>query len=693
MKRQFDTIKEELRAVGDALPKPELPKSLSAEAVEDLVTGVGQIKPVKRIVRRAVAGALAACVAVCGIFVLDAAVYAPSIKPGSSGVAYVNDYSKILSLMRDYKRSEEIRRRLGSMNGSGKAVEDEKVAFTYNTGNQDERIQYSGNDFFDANSHGSNEEKNFSYSKTNTRVDGIDEADSVKTDGKNLYVAKSSRIYIIKLLDGGKLEKLSELTPLQSIADPTEDGSDSASSRGDLIHFSCRAVYDGINGICIDGTRLIAEFSCIRNGKQVTGIALYDISEPSSPVLKKTVLQDGAPVSSRVVGKSIVLVSQKTVYLDSDINEDVIPEKSESTDGTDFTTTKVASGDIAIADTDCPDSFLVVSKTDISSFEGATETASVLGSVSEIYCNDKTLFSATECYDKKTEKAYTKLISFDITGEKPTFKASSSVQGSCLDTFSMDEYGGYVRIATQGSDGNRVYVLDGELKEVGKIENIAPGEVIKAVRFSGNTGYVVTFYQTDPLFVLDLSEPTAPVIKGELKLPGFSEYLHPVGDGLLLGIGTDGTENGINSNAKLSLFDVSDPSAPKEADTLKIKNASLETEYKAFVADPESNTFLVPYTCWKTSQSTDGDVTSNDTELYTGIVRIAVENGCIVRKNDYEINGDFGEIDDSIYQISRIAFVGDTVYGIDCYGYPCRIVSFDSQSGTVLERFTVTYRR
>lgn len=693
MKRQSDTIKEELRAVGDALPKPELPKSLSAEAVEDLVTGVGQKKPVKRIVRRAVAGALAACVAVCGIFVLDAAVYAPSIKPGNSGVAYVNDYSKILSLMRDYKKSEEIRRRLGSINDSETAVDYEAAEIADGTGNQGERINYSGNDFFDASSNGSNEEKSFSYSKTNTRVDGIDEADLVKTDGKNLYVAKNSRIYIIKLLDGGKLEKLSELTPLQSVADPTEDGSDSASSCGDSIHFSCRAVYDGINGICIDGTRLIAEFSCIRNGKQVTGIALYDISEPSSPVLKKTVLQDGAPVSSRVVGKSIVLVSQKTVYLDSDINEDVIPEKSESTDGTDFTTTKVASNDIAIAGTDCPDSFLVVSKTDISSFEGATETASVLGSVSEIYCNDKTLFSATECYDEKTEKAYTKLLSFDITGEKPTLKASSSVQGSCLDTFSMDEYGGYVRIATHGSDGNRVYVLDGELKEIGKIENIAPGEEIKAVRFSGNTGYVVTFYQTDPLFVLDLSEPTAPVIKGELKLPGFSEYLHPVGDGLLLGIGTDGTENGINSNAKLSLFDVSAPSAPKEADTLKIGNASLETEYKAFVADPESNTFLVPYTCWKTSQSTDGDVTANDTELYTGIVRIAVENGRIVRKNNYEIKGDFGEIDDSIYQISRIAFAGDTVYGIDCYGYPCRIVSFDSQSGTVLERFTVTYRR
>ena len=150
-----------------------------------------------------------------------------------------------------------------------------------------------------------------------------------------------------------------------------------------------------------------------------------------------------------------------------------------------------------------------------------------------------------------------------------------------------------------------MYILDKELNVIGSIENIAKGETIKAVRFTGATGYVVTFEQTDPLFVIDLSEPTNPQIKGELKIPGYSAYLHPIGENLMVGFGVDGDENGAGMGLKVSLFDVSNPEKPTECSKYTLSGYSevnsgsyVESpalyDHKAFCADMKNGVFFFP---------------------------------------------------------------------------------------------------
>ena len=134
-----------------------------------------------------------------------------------------------------------------------------------------------------------------------------------------------------------------------------------------------------------------------------------------------------------------------------------------------------------------------------------------------------------------------------------------------------------------------------ELVQIGEVDGLGTNEQIHAVRFLGTQGYVVTFRQTDPLFVIDLSDPTAPALSGELKIPGYSAYLHPVGDGLLLGVGQDATDEGRVLGTQLSLFDVHDPANPVRLSTLPIGGSSeAEWDHHAFLYWPEDGTIVLP---------------------------------------------------------------------------------------------------
>ena len=160
---------------------------------------------------------------------------------------------------------------------------------------------------------------------------------------------------------------------------------------------------------------------------------------------------------------------------------------------------------------------------------------------------------------------------FDIDGPQRTdYRASGQVPGDLLNQFSMSEDRGVLRAATTDSSGSEsqssVTVLatrSGRLEKVGQVGGLGRGEEIYAVRFIGDRGYVVTFRQTDPLYTLDLADPAHPVVRGELKILGYSSYLHPVGEHELLGVGQDASPEGIRQGTQLSLFDVADPGAPR----------------------------------------------------------------------------------------------------------------------------------
>jgi hypothetical protein len=192
---------------------------------------------------------------------------------------------------------------------------------------------------------------------------------------------------------------------------------------------------------------------------------------------------------------------------------------------------------------------------------------------------------------------------FDISDpRRAAYDMSGHLDGRLLNQFAIDEHDGNLRVATTtgfsgaGGDGeseSHVVVLaadDDALSEIGRVSGLGKGEDIQAVRFLGDVGYVVTFRQIDPLFVVDLSDPTDPAVTGELKIPGFSAYLHPVGDGRLIGVGQDADENGTPLGTQVSLFDVRDPADPKRVAqaTLPSSESSVQWDHRAFLWWPDT---------------------------------------------------------------------------------------------------------
>ncbi len=207
--------------------------------------------------------------------------------------------------------------------------------------------------------------------------------------------------------------------------------------------------------------------------------------------------------------------------------------------------------------------------------------------------------------EKETEK--TIIHKIGISGSNIEYKFGGEVPGRVLNQFSMDEHNGNIRIATttgntwRNTSLNHVYVLDPSLTIIGRLENLARGEQIFSARFIGDRAYLVTFVRTDPLFVIDLSIPSSPTLLGELKMPGFSTYLHPYDDNHLIGLGQEADERGVTTGqVKISLFDVTDVSNPKETSTYLIGEeddwaySEALYDHKAFLFSKTKNLLVIP---------------------------------------------------------------------------------------------------
>ena len=246
-----------------------------------------------------------------------------------------------------------------------------------------------------------------------------------------------------------------------------------------------------------------------------------------------------------------------------------------------------------------------------------------LGAGEDVYSSNQNMYIAKQknVYDADTHKSLgydTKILKFNLNNGKIKFKAEADVTGGINNQFSMDENNGYLRIATtvgisswdidNDSSSNSLYILDENLKEVGKVEGIAKGEKIYSVRYVGNKAYVVTFKTMDPLFVIDLSDVKKPKILGELKIPGYSTYLHPYDETHLIGFGYDTKENSsedgyVQNGLKMSMFDITNLNNPKEMFTVKIgKNGTtspLTEDHKALLFSKEKNIIAFPVNSYK----------------------------------------------------------------------------------------------
>jgi uncharacterized secreted protein with C-terminal beta-propeller domain len=271
---------------------------------------------------------------------------------------------------------------------------------------------------------------------------------------------------------------------------------------------------------------------------------------------------------------------------------------------------------VSLPDTYSGTSLLTVATFDLSAAAlGTGDPVSIAADGGIVYANGPSLYVANDqrwrTYYSPTAKRVgavvqvpqrTQLFKFAIAGAaKPRYVAAGEVPGWLLNQYSMSEWDGRLRVATTADDASSVYVLEqrgGGLVEAGHVGGLGKGEKIHSVRFIGTAGYVVTFRQTDPLYTLDLSDPSAPKAVGELKITGYSAYLHPAGDGRLIGVGQEANEKGRVQGLQVSLFDVRNPAAPARLSQFQVPGTSSAAEWDphAFLYWPATGLLVLPMT-------------------------------------------------------------------------------------------------
>ncbi|KMJ56854.1 hypothetical protein AB685_19200 [Bacillus sp. LL01] len=454
------------------------------------------------------------------------------------------------------------------------------------------------------------------HSDTNVQVQGVDEADIVKTDGSFIYQATDQKLKITKAEPVKNLTVVSELRykdfyPNQLFLD------------GDQLvvignHWNEKMMY---------GSKQSSAGDMILPMHEATRAIIYDISDRSNPVVQKTITIEGNYVSSRKIDNHVYLITNKYAefwILREHPEADLRPRSAQVNGDEEEELEAVPYDEISYFPDSNENNFMTIASLDLNQPEEDAAITTYVGSGNQIYMSKENLYVAVPNYSYGphwTHNESTELYKFAVAGTSVEFHANGSIPGYLLNQFSMDEYNGHFRVAaTKGQawdehspSSNHLFILDGGMNVVSSVEDLARGERIYSVRFMQDKAYVVTFKEVDPLFVFDLSNPNEPKVLGELKIPGFSNYLHPYDENHLIGFGYDTklekdqwgtrvTTNGV----KISLFDVSDPTNPLEKHTEIIGGQSthspLNHDHKALLFNKEKDIFAFPITMYNENQ-------------------------------------------------------------------------------------------
>jgi inhibitor of cysteine peptidase len=424
------------------------------------------------------------------------------------------------------------------------------------------------------------------YSTTNIQVAGVDEADIVKTDGRYIYVANNANfnsasqnnVYIVK-------------------ADPTDPRVIAKIPLGNETYVAGLFLSQDGNKLVVIGSQyqvyalgapqpeiamIYPYYSSVN-----TFITVYDVSEKAMPVLARNLTLSGSYFNSRMIGNYVYAVVSQPAY----ILQDAVPLPQVYQD--------------AKASVIAPERIYYANSVDnyytFTTFIGLnilddaqqpTNMTVMMGGTSAMYVSMDNIYVT---YSTWNDGQYTSIYRVRVNGGELSFEAEGSVPGYVLNQYSMDEYNGYFRVATtwqKTTQMNNVYVLDMNMSQVGKLENLAEGERIYSARFMGDKAYLVTFKQTDPFFVIDLRSPVDPKVAGELKIPGYSSYLHPFDENYVIGLGME------NNTVKLSLFDVTNVNAPTEIAKYIVEGDWTDSqalyEPKAFLFDKAKELLVIP---------------------------------------------------------------------------------------------------
>jgi uncharacterized secreted protein with C-terminal beta-propeller domain len=437
------------------------------------------------------------------------------------------------------------------------------------------------------------------YSTTNVQVTGVDEADFLKNDGKYLYMLHDGALMIIEVF-------------------PVEAGKIVSSTK----------ISGNPSGLFLNGNKLVVfsseygETWRIKEGgiapvhvrADITHALIYDVSDHARPRIAEKLTLPGSYENGRMIGDVIYAITKKSSSY-PDIIMPIIYKGNEV---------------IARPSIWCPPIPLntyvlyTITSFDLTGSQDVQATSFLMGWDNTLYVSPDNVYMAYKKWhpywwnldwrslsSMRPDNGEESVIHrFSISNETITYRASGTVPGYLLNQFSLDESAGNLRVATTDEqyqqDGwiqdNNVYILSPDLAIIGRLEHLAPGEKIYSARFIGDLLYLVTFKQTDPLFVIDLSNPDQPGILGELKIPGYSDYLHPYDSKHLIGIGKDTEENQwggvIPTGVKVALFDVSDLNNPKLVDSRIIgeKGSTSEVlhDHKAFLLDKKRSIMVLP---------------------------------------------------------------------------------------------------
>ena len=540
------------------------------------------------------------------------------------------------------------------------------------------------------------------FSDTNEQVAGVREADIVKNDGKFIYTINSNNLSIVDISGDGM--KLASQIPQTTVSDGQ------VYFEMFLAEDRLIAIRHGYNAEAYArmessddakyeegtaGSGYVEKPSCINypiGGYYTdTSVDIFDISSRSNPKLLHSLSQSGDYRDSRMIDGDLYLI---TNYYGGDLSQ--IDENDPRT----FVPLYLENGeqvmptpdDIFLPGDDTWPSYTLISGIDAVGSGVFTSKKSLYGECGTVYCSAEAVYVTRTEYNyeevpngefvKSLSSTNTIITKAGLNNGQVDVVAVESVPGVALNQFSLDEYKGVLRIVTtndqnswysfrdssrprQDSDwdrlpestlytSNALYTLDGSLKVLGKVEDLAPEERVYSCRFMGDIAYFVTFRQTDPLFSVDLSNPSKPTVLDALKIPGFSEYLHPYADGELFGLGRDAdAETGRQKGLKLTMFDNSNPADLKEKTTLLVENqdsySSAETNHKAILINQSRSIIAFPVQQWEDAGPLSRYMIYNydKTQGFSKVAEITIDTGELY--NLSELRGLF--IDDTFFVV------------------------------------------
>lgn len=564
------------------------------------------------------------------------------------------------------------------------------------------------------------------YSTVNNQVEGVDEADVVQTDGEYIYQVNRNRIIVAKAYPANEM----------SVVKVVQFADDNGFAPSQLLMGENKLIVIGSVSSYIKYTPLPSpsvmpvqtmdpKVSALPTPamsatpapyyyyygytKTITKAVIIDLKDKTEMKKIREIDVEGSYLSARKIGSYLYLVANKSIsyYDDKDELDTLKPTYRDTNVGQEYS--QLGFSEVHYFPEFVRPNYMTIAGLNVDDPDSKLFVSSYLGAGRNMYVSQNNIYIAETGYYSSPiimpavdlvgvapimPKAYntngTLIYKFSMEKGNVTFAGKGEAPGTILNQFSMDEYKDHFRIATTSvgenyRNINNLYIMDGELKVTGKIEGIAPGEKIYSTRFMGDRGYMVTFKNTDPLFVFDLKDPAKPEILGQLKIPGYSNYLHPYDENHIIGIGKDTVEAGYSESfawyqgMKIALFDITDVNNPvemfKEIIGDRGTTSELLTNHKALLFSKSKNLMAFPVTLMTIPESQKTSLSGETGSIYgtfeyqgAYVYNVDLEKGFQLKgrithitPEEYQKYGNY-YYSDSNNKVERIMYIDDTLY-------------------------------